>query len=165
MDNQGVISVPKELMGMESYMRFKKDYLGYPESYSEIERIQMKRAINGGKRYGRLTSSLWVVEFMDIPVELIKSVEFVSEYKIAITFYESDEFCVEKYFQTNFDVLKDKIFYIKYLNKEGYAVRTDSYKVSKLSSIEKEPLTNEANDIIVKITFECSNHDISTCKE
>lgn len=166
MYNHGVIGVPKDLMGMDSYNRFKNEFYGYPEwnDYNEIEKLKIKSAIKG-KEYHRISSSLWVAECMDIPSELIKSVEFVSEYKLAITFYESEEFCVEKYFQTNFDIIKDKNFIIKYLNKEGYAIRTDSYTISKLCSIDKNPLTNEIEDIKVKITLECKNHDISTCKE
>lgn len=166
MYNHGVIGVPKDLMGMDSYNRFKNEFLEYPKNdeYNEYEKLKIKSAIKG-KEYHRISSSLWVAEFIDIPSELIKSVEFVSEYKLAITFYESEEFCVEKYFQTNFDIIKDKNFIIKYLNKEGYAVRTDSYIISKLCSIDKKPLTNEIEDIKVKITLECKNHDISTCKE
>lgn len=143
---------------------FQNEIFGYPPDYNEIERLKIKQAIKG-KEYHRISSSFWTAEFMDIPFDLIKSVDFVSEYKLAITFYESEEFCVEKYFQANFDIIKDKNFIIKYLNKEGYAIRTDSYTVIKLCGIEKKPLTNEDEDIIVKITLECKNHDISTCKE
>ena len=168
MYNHGVIGVPKDLMGMDSYIRFKNEFLEYPpqRELNEFEKFEMRRAIqNKGNKYTRISSELWLCEFMDIPRELVKSIEFVSEYRLAITFYESEEFCVEKYFQINFDVIKDKNFIIKYLNKEGYIVRTDSYKVTKLSGIEREPLTNEIKSITVKITLECSNHDISTCKE
>lgn len=163
-----IIGVPKNLMGMDSYIRFKNEFLGYPpqRELNEFEKFEMRRAIQSkGSNYTRISSELWLCEFMDIPNELIKSIDFVSEYKLAITFYESEEFCVEKYFQTNFDVIKDKNFIIKYLNKEGYIVRTDSYKVTKLSGIERESLTNEIKSITIKITLECSNHDISTCKE
>lgn len=151
MDNHGVIGVPKDLMGMDSYYRFQNEFYGYPKNdeYNEFEKLKIKSAIKG-KEYHRISSSLWVAECMDIPSELIKSVEFVSEYKLAITFYESEEFCVEKYFQTNFDIIKDKNFI---------------YTIYKLCSIDKKPLTNEIEDIKVKITLECKNHDISTCKE
>ena len=166
MNNHGVIGVPKGLMSMDSYNRFENEFYGYPErnDYNEYEKIKIKSAIKG-KEYHRISSSLWVAEFMDIPSELIKSIEFVSEYKLAITFYESEEFCVEKFFNTNFDIIKDKNFIIKYLNKEGYAIRTDSYTVTKLNGIDKMPLSNEIEDIKVKIILECKNHDISTCKE
>lgn len=166
MYNHGVIGVPKDLMDVDSYNRFKNEFYGYPErnDYNEIEKLKIKSVIKG-KEYHRISSSLWVAELMDIPSELIKSIEFVSEYKLAITFYESEEFCVEKYFQTNFDIINDKNFIIKYLNKEGYAIRTDTYTITKLCDIDKKPLTNEIEDIIVKITLECKNHDISTCKE
>lgn len=163
-----VFDIPESIKSVDSVRRFEAEFLGYPvpKEYSEIEKIQMKRAMRGAKNnYTRLSSSLWLLEFMDIPFELVKSVEFISEYKLAITFYETQEFCVEKYFQTNFDIIKDKNFSIKYLNKEGYVARTDTYNVVKLGGIEKEPLTNEVKDITVKITLECSNHDISTCKE
>jgi hypothetical protein len=166
MDNHGVIGVPKDLMGMDSYNRFQNEFYGYPErnDYNEYEKLKIKSAIKG-KEYHRISSSLWVAEFMDIPSELIKSIEFVSEYKLAITFYESEEFCVEKFFNTNFDLFDGKKLTIKYLNKEGYAIRTDTYTVTKLLGIDKKPLANEAEDIKVKITLECKNHDISTCKE
>lgn len=166
MDNHGVIGVPKDLMGMDSYNRFQNEFYGYPKNYEydEIEKLKIKSAIKG-KEYHRISSALWIAEFNDIPSELIKSVEFLSEYKLAITFYESEEFCVEKYFQTNFNIIEGKKFVIKYLNKEGYAIRTDSYTVTKLNGIDKMPLSNEIEDIKVKITLECSNHDISTCKE
>lgn len=164
--SDNVFDIPKGLKSYESFKLFENEFYGYPKNdeYNEFEKIKIKSAIKG-KEYHRIYSSLWVAECMDIPSELIKSVEFVSEYKLAITFYESEEFCVEKYFQTNFDIIKDKKFIIKYLNKEGYAVRTDSYTISKLCSIDKKPLTNEIEDIKVKITLECKNHDISTCKE
>lgn len=164
--SDNVFDIPKGLKSYESFKLFENEFYGYPKNdeYNEFEKIKIKSAIKG-KEYHRISSSLWVAECMDIPSELIKSVEFVSEYKLAITFYESEEFCVEKYFQTNFDIIKDKKFIIKYLNKEGYAVRTDSYTISKLCSIDKKPLTNEIEDIKVKITLECKNHDISTCKE
>ena len=166
MDNHGVIGVPKYLMGMDSYNRFQNEFYGYPKNneYNEFEKLKIKSAIKG-KEYHRISSALWIAEFIDIPSELIKSVDFLSEYKLAITFYESEEFCVEKYFQTNFNIIEGKKFVIKYLNKEGYAIRTDSYTVTKLNGIDKMPLSNEIEDIKVKITLECKNHDISTCKE
>lgn len=164
--SDNVFDVPKGLKSYDSFKFFQNELCGYPEQYdyNEFEKLKIKSAIKG-KEYHRISSSLWVAEFMDIPSELIKSIEFVSEYKLAITFYESEEFCVEKYFQGKFDIIKDKNFVIKYLNKEGYAIRTDSYTISKLCSIDKNPLTNEIEDIKVKITLECKNHDISTCKE
>ena len=61
--------------------------------------------------------------------------------------------------------MKGKKLTIKYLNKEGYAVRTDEYEISKMVDIMKEPLTRENKDLTVKIILECSGHDISTCKE
>ena len=166
MVNHGVIGIPKDLMGMDSYNRFQNEFYGYPErnDYNEYEKPKIKSAIKG-KEYHRISSYLWVAEFMDIPSELIKSIEFVSEYKLAITFYESEEFCVEKFFNTNFDLIDGKKLTIKYLNKEGYTIRTDTYTVTKLLGIDKKPLTNEIEDIKVKITLECKNHDISTCKE
>ena len=120
-----------------------------------------------GVKYGytRLSDSLTLIQFLDIPEELFKSVEFITEYKLGITFYESAEFCVEKYFKTNFDLIQGKKLIIKYLNKEGFAVRTDSYKISSLVNIMKEPLTRENKDLTVKIILECNGHDISTCKE
>lgn len=166
MDNHGVIGVPKDLMGMDSYNRFQNELYGYPENdeYNLFEKLKIKLPIKG-KEYHRISSALWIAEFIDIPSELIKSVDFLSEYKLAITFYESEEFCVEKYFQTNFNIIEGKKFVIQYLNKKGYAIRTDSYTVTKLNGIDKMPLSNEIEDIKVKITLECSNHDISTCKE
>lgn len=136
------------------------------KEYNEFEKIQLKRAINGIKNgYTRLSNSLILFEFLDIPEELFKGVEFITEYKLGVTFYESAEFCIEKYFKTNFDLLKGKKLTIKYLNKEGYAVRTDEYEISKMVDIIKEPLTLENKDLTVKIILECSKHDISTCKE
>lgn len=136
------------------------------QQYNEFEKLQMKRAMAGVKfGYTRLIDSLTLIQFLDIPEELFKSIEFISEYKLGVTFYESAEFCVEKYFKTNFDLLKDKKLTIKYLNKEGYAVRTDEYEISKMVDIMKEPLTRENKDLTVKIILECSGHDISTCKE
>lgn len=136
------------------------------KQYSEFEKIQLKRAIAGIKYgYTRLSESLTLIELLDIPEELVKSVDFITEYKLGITFYESIEFCVEKYFKTNFDILKGKKLIIKYLNKEGFSVRTDEYEISKMIDIMKEPLTRETKDLTVKIILECSKHDISTCKE
>jgi len=161
--SDNVFYVPKRLKSYDSFKLFENEFYGYPErnEYNEFEKL--KSSIK--RKYHRISSALWVVEFIDIPSELIKSVEFLSEYKLAVTFYESEEFCVEKYFQTNFDIIKDKKIIIKYLNKEEYAIRTDSYTISKLCSIDKKPLSNEIEDIKVKITLECKNHDISTCKE
>lgn len=161
-----VINVPESLKSYDSIKFFENEFYGYPErnEYNEFEKLKIKSAIKG-KEYHRISSSLWVAEFIDIPSELIKSIEFVSEYKLAITFYESEEFCIEKYFQANFDLIDGKKLTIKYLNKEGYAIRTDTYTVTKLCGIDKKPLTNEIEDIKVKITLECKNHDISTCKE
>lgn len=136
------------------------------QQYNEFEKLQMKRAMAGVKFvYTRISDSLTLIQFLDIPEELFKSIEFISEYKLGVTFYESAEFCVEKYFKTNFDLLKGKKLTIKYLNKEGYAVRTDEYEISKMADIMKEPLTRENKDLTVKIILECSGHDISTCKE
>jgi len=136
------------------------------KQYSEFEKIQLKRAIAGIKYgYTRISESLTLIELLDIPEELVKSVDFITEYKLGITFYESIEFCVEKYFKTNFDILKGKKLIIKYLNKEGFSVRTDEYEISKMIDIMKEPLTRETKDLTVKIILECSKHDISTCKE
>ena len=136
------------------------------KDYNEFEKIQLKRAMVGVKYgYTRLSDSLTLIQFLDIPEELFKSVEFITEYKLGITFYESAEFCVEKYFKTNFDLIQGKKLIIKYLNKEGFAVRTDSYKISSLVNIMKEPLTRENKDLTVKIILECNGHDISTCKE
>ena len=164
--SENMVDVPKGLKSYDSFKLFQNEFYGYPKNYedNEFEKLKIKSSIKG-KEYHRISCYLWVAEFMDIPSELIKSIEFVSEYKLVITFYESEEFCVEKYFQTNFDIIKDKNFIINYLNKEGYAIRTDSYTISKLCSIDKNPLTNEIEDIKVKITLECKNHDISTCKE
>lgn len=164
--SDNVFEVPKSLKSYDSFKLFQNEFYGYPKNneYNEFEKLKIKSAIKG-KEYHRISSSLWVAECMDIPSELIKSVEFVSEYKLAITFYESEEFCVEKYFQTNFDNIREKKIIIKYLDKEGYAIRADSYVVKNLSKVEKEPLTNEIRDITVKITLECKNHDISTSKE
>lgn len=161
-----MFDVPKGLKSYDSFKLFQNELYGYPKNYeyNELEKLKIKSAIKG-KEYHRISSSLWVSEFMDIPSELIKSIEFVSEYKLAITFYESEEFCVEKFFNTNFDLIDGKKLTIKYLNKEGYTIRTDTYTVTKLCDIDKKPLTNEIEDIIVKITLECKNHDISTCKE
>ena len=136
------------------------------KQYTEFEKIQLKRAIAGIKHgYTRISESLTLIELLDIPEELVKSVDFITEYKLGITFYESIEFCVEKYFKTNFDILKGKKLIIKYLNKEGFSVRTDEYEISKMIDIMKEPLTRESKDLTVKIILECSKHDISTCKE
>lgn len=165
--SDNVIYIPESIKSIGDVRNFEAEFLGYPapKEYSEIEKIQMKRAMFGGKNYTRLNTSLVIYDLMDIPTELFKGIEFISERKIAVTFYESQEFCVEKYFQTNFDVIKDKIFTIKYLNNEGFAIRTDSYTIEKLDGVQKEPLTNEVKDITVKIILECSKHDISTCKE
>lgn len=161
-----VIDVPKGLNSYDSFRFFQNELYGYPEwnKYNEIEKLKIKSAIKG-KEYHRISSSLWVVEFMDIPSELIKSIEFVSEYNLEITFYESEEFCIEKYFQLNFDVLKNKILQIKYLDSEGYCIRHDSYTISKIGEIKKDTLSNEISNLTIKIIFECKKHDISTCKE
>jgi hypothetical protein len=136
------------------------------QQYNEFEKLQMKRAISGVKfGYTRISDSLTLIQLLDVPEELFKSIEFITEYKLGVTFYESAEFCVEKYFKTNFDLLKGEKLTIKYLNKEGYAVRTDEYEISKMVDIMKEPLTRENKDLTVKIILECSGHDISTCKE
>lgn len=165
--NDNVFDIPETIKRHYNLHSFEHEFLGYPEpkEYNEFEKIQMKRAMFGVKNYTRLNSSLAIYDLMDIPIELFKEIEFISERKIAITFYESQEFCVEKYFQTNFDVIKDKIFTIKYLNNEGFSIRTDSYTIENLCGVQKEPLTNEVKDITVKIILECNRHDISTCKE
>ena len=167
--SDNVFDIPESIKRHYNPHSFEHEFLGYPapKEYNEFEKIQMKRALFGGKNenYTKLRCDLWICEFMDIPCELFKSVEFISEHTVSITFYESEQFCVEKYFQLNFDVIRDKNFIIKYLNKEGYAIRTDTYKVAKLNNVEKEPLSNLVDNITVKITLECSNHGISTCKE
>lgn len=169
MSDKDLMGVPGSLKDGIKIASFKNNYLGFPlenENYNEFDKIRIKRGIFGkNENYTKLRCDLWICEFMDIPCELFKSVEFISEHTVSITFYESEQFCVEKYFQLNFDVIKDKNFIIKYLNKEGYAIRTDTYKVAKLNNVEKEPLSNLVENITVKITLECSNHGISTCKE
>ena len=165
--SDNVFDIPETIKRHYNPHSFEHEFLGYPapKEYNEFEKIQIKRAMFGGKNYTRLNSSLVIYELMDIPTELFKGIEFISERKVAITFFESQEFCVEKYFQTNFDVITDKNFIIKYLNNEGFAIRTDSYTIEKLDGVQKEPLTNEIKDITVKIILECNKHDISTCKE
>ena len=83
-----------------------------------------------------------------------------------ITFNETAEFCVEKYFRTNFDVLKDKKLILRYINKKGEVIRNDEYTVVNLVSIKKESLDiNDDGKLKIKVVLECKNYDISTCKE
>lgn len=136
------------------------------KQYSEFDKILLKRAISWKKNeYTRLKNSLTLVELLDVPQELVKNVDFITENKIGITFYESVEFCVEKYFKTNSDLIQNKKLTIKYLDKEGFAVRTDEYEISKLDYIVKESLNQDGVDLTVKIILDCKSHDISTCKE
>ena len=164
MDNEKNFYVPDYLKTPEAIKRFEENYYSVPK-FNEFDKIQMKRSIRGGKLYSRLNTSLYILEFMDIPFELVKRIEFIGEKKLEITFFETAEFCVEKYFETNFDVLKDKKLKIKYLNKEGFAIRTDEYVVSKLRGTKKGPLSYEIEDLTYQVILEYSSHDISTCKE
>lgn len=113
-----------------------------------------------------LKSNRFVFQFMDVPHYLVQSVEFVSEYKIEVSFIETAEFCIEKYFKENFDVLQGKNLSLKYLDECGVIVRTDTYTLKKIGDIKKCSLDYD-NDkrVIIKILFDCTNHDISTCKE
>ena len=114
--------------------------------------------------YKFLKCNRFIFEFMDIPYYIVKNVEFVSEYKINVSFAEIAEFCVEKYFLDNFNVLQNKKIILKYLDETGYTIRTDTYTLKKICEIKKSTLDyKDDNYAIIKILFECGSHDISTC--
>lgn len=164
--SEDLFPIPKELKTVSSVRNFEENFYGkHGDGYTDFEKIQMKRAISGGKLYTRLNSSLWVAGFMNIPYELIGSVEFVDNNKLVITFFETVEFSIEKYFEINSDLIKNEIFSIKYLDKEGNFIRTDDYTISEIGSIAKDPITREMKDLTIKITLYYKKHDISTCKE
>ena len=104
--SEDLFPIPKELKTVSSVRNFEENFYGkHGDGYTDFEKIQMKRAISGGKLYTRLNSSLWVAGFMNIPYELIGSVEFVDNNKLVITFFETVEFSIEKYFEIKINIV------------------------------------------------------------
>lgn len=171
-----IYGIPDSLKTRESVNRFKQEYLMIPEADGENNKYddyvkmfgvaEMSARIKRDIPFTYLGKDYFILVFMDIPSSLVKKVDFISDKVLDITFVESFEFCVEKYFKTNFDVLKDKKLILRYINRKGELVRTDEYIVSNLLGVKKESLDIDNNENLkIKVTLECSKHDISTCKE
>lgn len=141
------------------------DVNGY-NPYKMRNEYAIKKLFKDEKKDTELNTGYFLLKFMDIPGRLVKKVEFLGEYKLLITFKETAEFSVEMFVKRNFDVMTGKKLTIEYLNKEGSVLRTDTYTVSKIGEIFKSTLDiEEEKPLEIKITFECTNHDISTCKK
>jgi len=141
------------------------DVNGY-NPYKMRNEYAIKKLFKDEKKDTELNTGYFLLKFMDIPERLVKKVEFLGEHKLLITFRETAEFSVEMFVKRNFDVMTGKKLTIEYLNKEGSVLRTDTYTVSKIGEIFKSTLDiEEEKPLEIKITFECTNHDISTCKK
>lgn len=172
-----VFEIPESLKTRESMIRFQQEYCMMPEinaedkQYDEYVKLYGAGEVNARLKHNLqnftyLEKNYFVFDFMDIPSSLVKKIDFISENVLEVTFNETVEFCVEKYFRTNFDVLKDKKLILRYINKKGEVIRNDEYTVVNLVSIKKESLDiNEYGRLKIKVVLECKNHDISTCKK
>ena len=141
------------------------DINGY-NPYKKRNEETIKKLFKVEKKDTELNTGYFLFKFMDIPEKIVKKIEFFGEYKLLITFRETAEFSVEMFVKRNFDVMTGKKLTIEYLNKERSVLRTDTYTVSKIGEIFKSALDiEEEKPLEIKITFECTNHDISTCKK
>lgn len=156
-----VFEIPESLKSNEAVKRFKSEFLAYPKPEKNILKPE-----NDFPPFTILKCNRFVFKFMDIPYYMVNNVEFLSENKFAVYFFETAEFCVEQYFKKNFDVLEGRKIFLEYLDETGVVVRTDTYTVKKIGEMSKSTLDYKSEkDLIIRVLFECNEHGISTCKE
>lgn len=109
-------------------------------------------------------ASNFIVTFCDIPKIQIREVSRVNK-KLLITYFESEDFCVEDYINKlrnsnkngNFDITID------YLGKDLNVCRTDTFKRCRIKDVIPSELNQSRDDFNrVTIMVKFKKHDIAT---